>query len=92
MGQGARRNAAGGPTSFPLDAPAGEERLRQEPEALRPLREALRGGAVTLVYGARDPERNHAVVLRDFLSETQAQSASGRRPARHRHGTATEGR
>ncbi|WP_394350128.1 DUF488 domain-containing protein [Streptomonospora sp. PA3] len=46
--------------------------LSDNPEALRPIREALAEGPVTLLYGARDTERNHAVVLRDFLLETEA--------------------
>jgi uncharacterized protein YeaO (DUF488 family) len=56
--------------------------LRTKPEALRPLAEALRRGPVTLVYGARDRERNHAVVLREFFLEAQARPASGGWPAR----------
>lgn len=45
--------------------------LRSCPEALRPLREALGRGTVTLVYSARDEEHNQAVVLREFLLETK---------------------
>jgi len=56
--------------------------LRTKPEALRPLAEALRRGPVTLVYGARDRERNHAVVLREFFLEAQARPASAGWPAR----------
>ena len=41
--------------------------LESRPEALKPLHDSLATGAVTLVYGARDTEHNHAVVLRDFL-------------------------
>ncbi|HKK28709.1 MAG TPA: DUF488 family protein [Gemmatimonadota bacterium] len=45
------------------------QELRERPEALEPLLEAARDGPVTLVYGARDTERNNAVVLRDVLVE-----------------------
>ncbi len=41
--------------------------LAANPEALQPLREALRHGPVTLVYSARDELHNQAVALRDFL-------------------------
>jgi uncharacterized protein YeaO (DUF488 family) len=42
--------------------------LKQHEAALAPLREAIRAGPVTLVYGSRDTEHNAAVALRDFLS------------------------
>ncbi|MDI6941896.1 DUF488 family protein [Microbacterium barkeri] len=49
------------------------QRYRDELDAnpaLDELRAALAEHAVvTLVYGARDPEHNHAVVLRDHLEE-----------------------
>ena len=40
--------------------------------AWQPLVEAAQHGPVTLVYGARDRERNQAVVLRDYLVEKLA--------------------
>ncbi|GAA4639509.1 DUF488 domain-containing protein [Actinoallomurus vinaceus] len=47
------------------------ERYRREldehPDAVRPLLEAARQGPVTLLYAARDPDHNQAVVLRDHL-------------------------
>jgi len=43
------------------------EELEERPEALEPLLAAARDGPVTLVYGARDTERNNAVVLREVL-------------------------
>ncbi|NRO98840.1 DUF488 family protein [Paraburkholderia sp. NMBU_R16] len=47
------------------------ERYRAELDANRaawePLLEAASHGPVTLVYGARDPEHNQAVALRDYL-------------------------
>jgi Uncharacterized conserved protein len=46
---------------------AGE--LRGNPEAVKALREAMRGHeTVTLLYGAKDTEHNQAVVLRDMLA------------------------
>jgi uncharacterized protein YeaO (DUF488 family) len=47
------------------------EELDQKRETLRPLYDAMKEGAVTLVYSARDEERNQAVVLRRYLSETR---------------------
>jgi uncharacterized protein YeaO (DUF488 family) len=41
--------------------------LDDHPETWRPLVEALRAGDVTLLYAARDTERNNAVALRDHL-------------------------
>jgi len=52
------------------------EELASRPEALRPLREALARGPVTLVYAARDPDHNQAVVLREFLQRAQIGAVS----------------
>jgi len=41
--------------------------LDANPEAVAELRKWLRQGRVTLVYGARDEERNQAVALRHYL-------------------------
>jgi uncharacterized protein YeaO (DUF488 family) len=41
--------------------------LDAHPQALRPLLDAAAAGDVTLLYSARDRERNSAVVLRDYL-------------------------
>ncbi|MGX5729530.1 DUF488 domain-containing protein [Pseudoxanthomonas beigongshangi] len=46
--------------------------LDAQPEVLAPLREALRHGRVTLVYGARDPEHNQAVALAEYLKKHHA--------------------
>lgn len=58
-----------------------EARYRQElganPQAFAEVRPYLEGGRVTLVYGARNETRNHAIVLRDFLLERTAHSKSG---------------
>jgi uncharacterized protein YeaO (DUF488 family) len=42
--------------------------LRAHKEALEPIRTALKGGAVTLVFGAKDTEHNNAVCLKAFLA------------------------
>jgi uncharacterized protein YeaO (DUF488 family) len=41
--------------------------LAQNSETLAPLRRLARSGTVTLLYGARDPEHNQAVVLKALL-------------------------
>lgn len=44
------------------------EELRRDPEAVRTLRDAVKGRqTMTLLYGAKDEEHNQAVVLREFL-------------------------
>lgn len=43
--------------------------LERNPEAVGRLRELLDRGPVTLVYAARDEERNSAAVLKAFLEE-----------------------
>lgn len=45
--------------------------LRANEEAVAPLRAAARRGTVTLVYAARDTERNSAVLLREYLLRGQ---------------------
>ena len=41
--------------------------LDANPDAVAELRQWLKHSRVTLVYGARDEERNQAVALRDYL-------------------------
>lgn len=41
--------------------------LDTKSEAWRPLFEAVRKGDATLLYSAKDTERNNAVALRDYL-------------------------
>lgn len=41
--------------------------LDANPEAVAKLRRLARGGRLTLLYAARDPERNNAVALREYL-------------------------
>jgi uncharacterized protein YeaO (DUF488 family) len=47
------------------------ELLAQTP-LLQQLRQRARQQRVTLLYGARDPRLNHAVVLRDVLCHSSA--------------------
>lgn len=41
--------------------------LQRNPEPIAQLDEHVRRGVVTLVYGAKDREHNHAVVLKAYL-------------------------
>jgi uncharacterized protein YeaO (DUF488 family) len=43
--------------------------LGARPDLLAELRKRARAGTVTLVFGARDPEQNHAAVLREYLEQ-----------------------
>jgi uncharacterized protein YeaO (DUF488 family) len=44
-----------------------KEELEQNPDAVNELKQYIKKGKVTLVYGAKDPECNQAVVLQSFL-------------------------
>jgi uncharacterized protein YeaO (DUF488 family) len=55
--------------------------LRAQPIAVEQLRRRVRRGPVTLVYAARDEERNGAVALRQFLSRRGTVDPK-KRPAR----------
>jgi uncharacterized protein YeaO (DUF488 family) len=44
--------------------------LDSQPEAVADLRKRGRAGRVTLVFAARDPENNHAAVLKDYLERS----------------------
>lgn len=41
--------------------------LKKNPDAVAELRKLVRKGTVTLVYGAKDPDHNQAVVLKSYL-------------------------
>ncbi len=60
------------------------QRYRAELRALAPQLQALRELAaaqrVTLLYAARDPRINHAIVLRDALRRTPAAPRPARKP------------
>lgn len=43
--------------------------LDEKPETWQPIQEAAREGDVTLLFGARDTERNQAVALNEYLQE-----------------------
>jgi len=56
--------------------------LKQHPEASDPIVRAAQQGTVTLVYGARDPKRNSAAVLCDYLKKKlTAKQSQGRKSA-----------
>lgn len=48
------------------------EELSTHPEEVSQLRDLAAGGAVTLVFGAKDAEHNNAVVLKEYLEERAA--------------------
>lgn len=50
-----------------------EAELAKNSEALGPLRALVRKGRVTLVYGAKDEEHNHALVLKGALETKKRQ-------------------
>ncbi|WP_029767463.1 DUF488 domain-containing protein [Haloglycomyces albus] len=43
--------------------------LDSHPEAQEPLRTALESGPITLLYAAKNPEVNHALVLKSWLED-----------------------
>lgn len=49
--------------------------LDANPQAWRPLLDAVAVGDVTLVYSARDAEHNSALVLRDYLLQQRGTAA-----------------
>ena len=48
--------------------------LDNNPKAVEQLREQVRHGIVTLVYGAKDQEHNDAVALKEYLELHRAHS------------------
>jgi uncharacterized protein YeaO (DUF488 family) len=52
--------------------------LAAQPEALEPLRVMARAGIVTLLFAAREEAQNNAIVLREFLLQSEQKS---RRPS-----------
>lgn len=46
--------------------------LNEKPEAMEPIRKAMRHGIVTLLYSSHDTEHNNAVALRTFLVRRKA--------------------
>jgi len=47
-----------------------ERELEQKKEFVQQIIDMLAEGRVTLLYSAKDDERNNAVVLREFIAET----------------------
>lgn len=66
-GDALRRRFHGAPEKWDEFREAYFAELEAKPEATRVLFEAAREGVVTLLYAARDPERNNAVALREYL-------------------------
>lgn len=44
-----------------------EFELNQHPEAVETLRKQIQSEPTTLLYGAKDPEHTHALVLKNYL-------------------------
>jgi uncharacterized protein YeaO (DUF488 family) len=57
------------------------DELARRPELLRELMEHCRRGPVTLLYAARDGDRNNAAVLLEVLREELAEDARMDEPA-----------
>ncbi len=45
--------------------------LDANPEAVEPIRKAMREGTVTLLFSSRDAEHNNAVALKSYLSKSR---------------------
>lgn len=44
-----------------------KEELKEHSDAVKKLREAADGNRLVLLYGAKDKEHNHAIVLKEYL-------------------------
>ncbi len=55
------------PAKWPEFQQRYRKELRSNPQAVQRLREMLAKGTVTLVFAARDEQRNSALVLREFM-------------------------
>ncbi len=55
--------------------------LRANPDSWKPILEASRGGAVTLLYSAHDTLHNGALVLRDYVAERETRRARHKKHA-----------
>jgi len=53
---------------------AAELRAPEQQAALKALLDEAAGRPITLIYGARDPEHNHALVLKDALLRVSGSS------------------
>lgn len=63
------------PEKFPAFVQQYEDELEANPESrpfLEKIKTFLDDGNVTLLYGAKDPEHNNAVVLKDWIEKKSA--------------------
>ena len=63
------------PEKFPAFAQKYTDELENNPESepfLEKIKSFLDAGNVTLLYGAKDPEHNNAVVLKDWIEKKSA--------------------
>ena len=51
--------------------------LKANPDAWRPIIDAMRDGNVTLIYSSHDTEHNNAVALREFLKAHRIRKKPG---------------
>lgn len=70
------------PTQWDLFRKRYFNELWRRPEEIKSILELLRKGVVTLVYTARNRERNQAVALREFVLEVLKELDFRRRPKR----------
>jgi uncharacterized protein YeaO (DUF488 family) len=70
---GLRRWFRHDPARWPEFRAAYRAELAERADALAPLLQAARRGPVTLLFAARDRERNNAVALRELVLERLAQ-------------------
>ncbi len=61
------------------------DELKVQQAAMRPLRDALKCGPVTLVYSAHDEAHNQAVVLREFLLKPSSATCKNQKRTPKRH-------
>ena len=55
--------------------------LKAHPDAVAELRDLVAGKRVTFVYGAKDPDHTHAIVLRDFVERGSRKRAAAKKAA-----------
>lgn len=70
--------------------------LESHPEEVRLLREKMREGQVTLVFGSREERFNNAEAIKEYLEDrrggaTASSEGSRRQPSRTRHGSTRPG-
>jgi uncharacterized protein YeaO (DUF488 family) len=62
-----RKSHVHDPAHWPEFRRVYRKELDANPEAVEELRGYLRKGKVTLLYASRDPEHNHALILKEYL-------------------------